>query len=206
MLILAAGCVSVLALAACTTPGIATPTGESVSPGASTPTSAPAKPTATTAGGGATASPTAKAASSTPVPAPTSPARVGSGLSPTPVIGDSTWASVDTVVTDVRQIEGGLLVAADGTELAVLLPASQSSNSVCGEGGAPFGETSIFNDVSPYGGPFGASSPFNPDTVSPPMIVVDGQFIGHLSVSPFVTSPVDPYSVLELLGCPLLRG
>lgn len=88
----------------------------------------------------------------------------------------------------------------------MLLPVTQAVNSICDnllDGGAAFGPNSILNDFSVYGGPFGTHSPFNPDSLTPPQILVDGVVVGNLTVSPFLTDPVDPAALLEHLGCPV---
>lgn len=124
-----------------------------------------------------------------------------------PGVGGSTEARIDT--SDLRLFEGGQLTSSSGDALAVLLPARDSFDSVCnsaGDSGSPFGATSIFNDASEFGGPFGSSSPFNPDAASPPQVVVDGLPVAHLSVSPLVANAVDPYAMLEWLGCPVAPG
>lgn len=94
----------------------------------------------------------------------------------------------------------------DDDVLAALVPYGGAINSICdpvSEGGSPFGETSIFNESSDYGGLFGASSPFNPEAPTPPRIILDGIVMGHLSVSAAATDPVDPFDLLAWLGCPL---
>ena len=48
---------------------------------------------------------------------------------------------------------------------------------------------------------FGTHSPFNPDAASPPAIVLDGETIGYLTVSPVLDDAVDPVSMLTHIGC-----
>ena len=96
-------------------------------------------------------------------------------------------------------------MGADDVELGELVPANESVSSICDPGGvfgSTFSETSIFNPDSVYGGPFGEQSPFNPDATSPPSIVVNGNVVGSLSVSPLAANAVAPEAVLTELGCP----
>lgn len=102
--------------------------------------------------------------------------------------------------------EGAALTGVGGIELGLILPAGEAPNSICDnilDGGAAFGPLSILNDLSQYGGPFGVNSPFNPDSLVPPQIVLNGQVVGHLTVSPFLSDPVDPSALLTWLGCPV---
>lgn len=146
------------------------------------------------------ATPTATAAS-TPagtrtLPTAVAPAQVGSGTGKPTRTNDA--------LQELDRFAGGQLVGVDDLALALLVTADRSFDSICNpsaEGGSAFGETSIFNDASQYGGPFGANSPFNPDSTAPPRIFVEGVFVGHLSVSPFVADPVDPSALLTWLGC-----
>lgn len=154
----------------------------------------PVRPTSVTGGGGPI------------LGRPTATPSTGGGVI-TPGTGGSTELRIDT--SDLSLFEGAELISFDGTVLAVLLPARDAFNSVCnsaGESGSPFGANSIFNDMSELGGPFGSSSPFNPDATTPPQIVVNGEIVAHLSVSPHVPNAVDPYAMLEWLGCPTTPG
>jgi hypothetical protein len=47
------------------------------------------------------------------------------------------------------------------------------------------------------------NSPFNLESTAPPQVLVGGIFVGHLSVSPYVLDPIDPYAMLDLIGCPI---
>ncbi len=105
----------------------------------------------------------------------------------------------------MSRYEGAALVGLDGLELGVVRPVSEALNSICDnllDGGAAFGPNSIFNDFSQYGGAFGANSPFNPESAAPPQIVLDGQVLGILTVSPFIDDAVNPHELLAWLGCP----
>ena len=101
---------------------------------------------------------------------------------------------------------GAQLMASDETQLGELTTAAESFDSVCnpdGDYGSAFSGTSIFNPDSPYGGEFGEQSPFNLYSDLSPAIVVGGETVGYLTVSPFAETPVDPYGLLESLGCPV---
>jgi hypothetical protein len=99
---------------------------------------------------------------------------------------------------------GAQLTAGDGTALGELVAASESFDSVCnsdGSFGSPFSPTSIFNPDSEYGGDFGPQSPFNADSTQPPAIVLAGETLAYLTLSPIVADPVDPERLLTWLGC-----
>lgn len=109
-------------------------------------------------------------------------------------------------ISDLSQFEGASLIGEGNADLGVFEPTDRALNSLCDNiagGGAAFGANSILNDLSPFGGKFGANSPFNPESATPPQIVLQGQLIGHLTVSPFIDSAVDPFAVLSWLGCPV---
>ena len=171
------------------------------------------------------------AATSTDVPAtsvspsPTQPAKptevpLGSGKLATPVVtattvsrpdlGSSTSGRDITGTTEAQAaqfeyLRGGQLQDQNGIALGLLVPADESFDSVCnvvGEHGSPFGVASVFNSASEYGGPFGAKSPFNPMANGAPQVFVNNQFAATFSVSEFTTEPVNPYDVLNWLGCP----
>lgn len=83
-----------------------------------------------------------------------------------------------------ERLSGAGIVAQDGTFLG-LIANSFESRSVLnefGDFGSEFSSTSIWNEFGEYGGKFSSHSPFNPHTSTPPIILMNGQPIGFLSV------------------------
>ena len=191
-----------LALAACqqTQDATATPTATSearVEPTATArtvPTVPPQSPTAT-------AVPTNTPVPPTPTLVPVTPSAVAvPTVTPTP----APETSVSAQAEQLDRLVGASLVAGAEQFIGELTPESESFDSVCnggGDYGSPFSELSIFNPDSDFGGLFGTHSPFNPDAASPPAIVLDGETVGYLTVSPVLDDAVDPVSMLTHIGC-----
>ena len=88
--------------------------------------------------------------------------------------------------------------------LGELVPVAFSNNSVCdasGQYGSPTSSTSIQNPFSDYGSQTGSLSPFNLTPLTPPVVKLGEEVLGTLTISPFFTDAIDPYDVLEELGC-----
>ena len=64
-----------------------------------------------------------------------------------------------------------------------------------------FSPTSIFNQFGIYGGQFSALSPYNSFTTTPPVIILDGQEVAHLTKNIFLPGEkVDPDHLEEWLS------
>ena len=125
----------------------------------------------------------------TPTPTPTStpvPPTTSGGGAPTPVPAAS---YLSTFV-------GGKLIASDGTFLADITSLGHAIVSICD----PFG--AVLDITSPYGSPFGNQSVFDPAAMDPPNITESGEVVATLSVSLLLGNTVDPYELLQVLGCP----
>lgn len=105
----------------------------------------------------------------------------------------------------MSMVVGAKLYNGDGDIfLGDLLPASASIDSVCDSSGAYGSDisiTSIRNPNGDYGNTHGNESAFSMFANNPPVVMLDQQQLGRLSVSPFLLDAINPYDVLEALGC-----
>ena len=101
-------------------------------------------------------------------------------------------------------VVGAGLYSRDDVFLGDLVPAHMSFDSVCdptGEFGSDSSETSIRNKHGAYGSPDGDESAFSLGATSPPLVVLDGETLGTLTISPFFIDAIDPHELLAELGC-----
>jgi len=99
---------------------------------------------------------------------------------------------------------GAQIFSQEDVFLGDLVPASASLNSVCdssGSYGSEHSETSIRNRFGPYGSPDGAESAFNIYATAPPVVTLNGETLGTLTISPFSIDAIEPYELLSELGC-----
>jgi hypothetical protein len=91
-------------------------------------------------------------------------------------------------------VTGASFVADDGTFLgkATNSYASDSILNEFGSYGSPYSQTSIWNKFGKYGGEFSSQSPFNKLANKPPLIIKNGQIIGHLTVNRLLSGAFDP--------------
>lgn len=141
--------------------------------------------------------PTAIPGSPTPVPTATPPTGGGGG-------GGGGVSSGSTSAAPMSLVVGAQLFSADGTFLGNLVPAGVSADSVCdpaGSYGSLASDTSIRNIHSQYGNSYGVESAFSLYAVNPPEVILNGQNLGSLTISPFFSDAIDPHKLLKQLRC-----
>lgn len=103
----------------------------------------------------------------------------------------------------LAQLDGvAVLIANDGTYLGLISSNQFNSQSIANEFGtygSKFSSKSIFNEFGRYGGSFSSQSPFNKFTSTPPRIFIGNTFIGYLTVNSFLSSSINPYSLIGYL-------
>jgi hypothetical protein len=94
-----------------------------------------------------------------------------------------------------QAVAGASVIANDGTYLGEIASeyAADSIFNEHGTYGSPYNAKSIWNEHGQYGSEFSALSAFNPHTSTPPVLVLNGNAIAHLTVNKYVQSPVNPY-------------
>jgi hypothetical protein len=99
-------------------------------------------------------------------------------------------------------LEGGRIVADDGTFLGIVSRNNLNADSIAndlGQYGSNLSAKSIFNDLGRYGGDISPMSPFNELSVRPPKIITqDGKWI-YLTANEFKTPRVDPQILIAWL-------
>ncbi len=65
--------------------------------------------------------------------------------------------------------------------------------------GSQYSQTSIFNPYSQYGSEYGHQSLNNPYCSTPPQLIINGQFIGHVSKNPYVHTRIPTEAFLYTL-------
>lgn len=93
-------------------------------------------------------------------------------------------------------ISGATIVANDGTYLG-RISNQYDGDSVLnkyGRFGSEYSATSIWNKYGQYGGEYSSLSPFNKYTSTPPVIIINGQAVAHLSVA---NGSVNPFALLS---------
>lgn len=96
-------------------------------------------------------------------------------------------------------ILGATFVAQDGTFLGAM-KSELDQGSVLNEFGPhgnEFSAVSIWNEYGNYGSAFGSYSAFNEFASYPPLILINGQVAGHLSVSKSMRSAIHPYALKQ---------
>ena len=99
---------------------------------------------------------------------------------------------------------GAELFSFNNVFLGDLVPASRSMDSVCdttGQYGSGSSSTSIRNPFGAYGNPDGPASAFSLYAVNPPVVMLDGERLGALTVSPFILDAINPFELLKELEC-----
>lgn len=98
-------------------------------------------------------------------------------------------------------VVGATVVGHDGQYLGVVSNRYDSDSifNEYGTYGSPYSVTSIWNEYGTYGGQYSLMSPFNPYTSTPPVLVIRGNAIAHLTVNRSIQSAVNPYF---LKSCP----
>lgn len=102
----------------------------------------------------------------------------------------------------LEDLEGALIVAADGEPLGKITSNCLASDALCNSFsryGNEFNSKSIFNEFGRYGGEFSAMSPFNGFASRPPEIVKRGRFIAYLTKNLSKTPRVDPDWLMAVL-------
>jgi hypothetical protein len=102
-----------------------------------------------------------------------------------------------------NQLEGGTLVAADGTFLGKISRNRYDAESISnkyGVHGSRYASASILNPYSNYGSRYSNLSPNNPYTSTPPRLIKGGMDLGVLTVNPYLPRRVDTRELLQWLG------
>lgn len=111
--------------------------------------------------------------------------------------------SMAEALPDLSHLEGGRIVAFDGTFLGRIsknrFDAESIGNSF-GAYGSRYSVNSIHNPYGPYGGPYGAHSPFNPYSTSAPSVEVGGRIVGRLSKNIHLRPRIDPDELNEWIA------
>ncbi len=97
------------------------------------------------------------------------------------------------------EILGAAFVAQDGTFLGKMA-SELDQDSVLNEFGPhgnEFSSVSIWNELGNYGSEFGSYSAFSEFASSPPLILVNGQVAGRLSVRSDISSAINPYALKQ---------
>ena len=100
-------------------------------------------------------------------------------------------------------LEGALIFADDGQFLGKITSNRFDVNSIgnqFGLYGSRFSVTSIFNEFGTYGSRFSILSPFNDFTFSPPLILINGTFVGFLTTNRFKFPGISPLAILPCIG------
>lgn len=111
-------------------------------------------------------------------------------------------AVANPVVNPLDALEGGRLVADDGTFLGIVSRNQMDANSISnefGQYGNDLSQKSIFNDLGPYGGDLSPMSPFNDLSIKPPKIITrNGKWI-FLTANDLKAPRVDPQILIAWL-------
>lgn len=94
------------------------------------------------------------------------------------------------------------LYSSDGTFLGELSTNIFSSDSIFnefGSYGSEFSSTSIWNEFSAYGSEFRNTSAFNEFASDPPMIYLNGDYVGRLTVNEYTIDGVSPIGLYDAL-------
>jgi hypothetical protein len=100
-------------------------------------------------------------------------------------------------------LEGGNIIAADGTYLGKISRNTMDADSITnrfGNYGSPYSSRSILSQYGTYGSEWSSHSPFNRYTRKPPKIVFGNEEFVYLTVNTSIESRVDPNLLLEWLG------
>lgn len=112
-------------------------------------------------------------------------------------------AAERSVGTSIEDLEGGKVIADDGTFLGIISKNSFESKSLSNQFGLygnKFSAKSIFNQFGIYGGQFSSQSPFNRFTTSPPRVFDRlGNFVGFLSINNFLSPRINPHALVAWL-------
>jgi hypothetical protein len=107
-------------------------------------------------------------------------------------------------VSGVDDLEGGSIVAQDGTFLGRIDRSRLSDESLSnriGDYGSKISNDSILNKIGPYGSRISDLSPFNRIAKHPPKVFdKDGDFVGYLTVNKLINPRIDPNTLLDWLG------
>lgn len=98
-------------------------------------------------------------------------------------------------LNDLKQYEGALIIATDGTMLGVFSNNKYDDKSVAnkyGTYGSKYQTKSIWNKYGDYGSQYSDKSPFNKYTQTPPVLVLNGKGVAYLTVNTALTPRVDP--------------
>ena len=101
----------------------------------------------------------------------------------------------------VRRQESFLL-AQDGQFLGLLSSNKYQIDSIMNEYGvygSKYSATSIFNQHSRYGSPHASYSAINPNTSTPPLIILKGQLIGVLTMNEHLQNCLNPNLLLDFI-------
>lgn len=104
----------------------------------------------------------------------------------------------------IADLEGGSIVAEDGTYLGRIDKAKFESKSLSnrfGNYGSRFSGTSILNKFGAYGSKYSSTSAFNRFASDPPRVLDrTGKFVGYLTVNPNKRPQIDPVALIGWLG------
>lgn len=95
------------------------------------------------------------------------------------------------------ELEGAKIIAEDGTFLGTL-DNKYSSDSIFNQYsdfGNEYHSDSIWNKYSDWGNDYSSMSPFNEYASTPPILLIDGEVVGKLTVKAFEYDAVNPYTV-----------
>ncbi len=101
-----------------------------------------------------------------------------------------------------QKVGEAYLQAKDGQFLGTISSNKHDKESLLnkyGPYGSRYSQTSIFNEYSKYGSRYGIYSINNPQTVTPPEIIVNGRVVARVTANPRVQNGIDPDSFLATL-------
>ena len=104
-------------------------------------------------------------------------------------------------ISDFCPLLNGRIVAEDGQFLGRITANEVAADSLVnrfGAYGSKLSSTSIFN-TSTYGSDFSPVGPFNPDTIQPPRVLINGQTLARLTVNTAFPVRVDPNGLVAWL-------
>ena len=103
------------------------------------------------------------------------------------------------MILDPADLEGAVVIADDGEMLGKITKSAFDSKSIgneFGEYGSRFRTKSLFNAFSKYASNFSSESAFNPSATKPPMILLKGKVVGHLTMNKAISPRADPFAVI----------
>lgn len=114
-----------------------------------------------------------------------------------------TFANAQIIEVNQPNASGNLVIYADdGTYLGKLSTNKYDVESIFNEFGtygSEFSVNSIWNEFGIYGGEFSIYSPFNEFSNTPPIIYLNGEPVGYLTVNDLIEGSISPNGLYEAL-------